>query len=74
MKKIEIPETLKKMNKIFRQNGFEAYLVGGAVRDVLMGKKPSDWDLTTSAKPEQVMSIFKKVIPTGSRAGTGRRG
>ena len=70
MKKIEIPETLKKMNKIFRQNGFEAYLVGGAVRDVLMGKKPSDWDLTTSAKPEQVMSIFKKVIPTGIAHGT----
>lgn len=58
------------MNEIFEQNGFEAYLVGGAVRDVLMGKNPSDWDLTTNATPEQVMSIFHKVIPTGIAHGT----
>lgn len=70
MNKIKIPNELKKMNEIFTQNGFEAYLVGGAVRDVLLGKEADDWDVTTNAKPEQVMKIFKRVIPTGIDHGT----
>ncbi|WP_294430184.1 HD domain-containing protein [uncultured Treponema sp.] len=70
MKSIKIPEILKKLNAIFAQNGFEAYLVGGAVRDVLLGKKAADWDITTNAKPEQIMSIFHRVIPTGIAHGT----
>lgn len=70
MKKIKIPQILQKMNKIFEDNGYQAYLVGGAVRDVIMGKEPSDWDLTTDAKPEEVMKIFHKVIPTGIAHGT----
>ena len=70
MKKIKIPYELQKLNKIFSQNGFEAYLVGGAVRDVLLGKEASDWDVTTNAKPDQVMKIFNKVIPTGIDHGT----
>lgn len=67
---IKIPEVLKKINKVFKKNGFECYLVGGAVRDFLMKKKPADWDLTTNATPKQVMSMFKKVIPTGIAHGT----
>ena len=70
MNKIKIPNELKKMNEIFTQNGFEAYLVGGAVRDVLLGKTADDWDVTTNAKPDQVMKIFKRVIPTGIEHGT----
>ena len=70
MKKIKIPYELQKMNEIFSQNGFEAYLVGGAVRDVLLKKKASDWDIATDAKPEQVVKIFRKVIPTGIEHGT----
>ena len=70
MKSITIPETLKKLNEIFKTNGFEAYLVGGAVRDVLLGKKASDWDITTNATPEQMMQIFHRVIPTGIAHGT----
>lgn len=70
MKKIHIPSELKKVNEIFEANGFKAYLVGGAVRDMLLGKKVHDWDLATNATPEQVMSIFKKVIPTGIAHGT----
>lgn len=70
MKSIKIPETLKKLNEIFIQNGFEAYLVGGAVRDLLLGKKASDWDITTNAKPEEIIRIFRKVIPTGIKHGT----
>ena len=58
------------MIEIFESNGFEAYLVGGAVRDMLMKKEPHDWEVTTNAKPEQVIAIFRKVIPTGIAHGT----
>ena len=70
MTKIKIPSILKKMNAIFSANGYEAYLVGGAVRDIIRGKKASDWDIATNAKPEDVKRIFKKVIPTGIEHGT----
>lgn len=70
MNKIKIPTVLSKMNNIFEENGFNAYLVGGAVRDTLMKKDASDWDIATNATPEQVISIFRKVIPTGIAHGT----
>ena len=70
MKSIPIPEILKKVNEIFEEKGFEAYLVGGAVRDVLLGKPASDWDITTNAKPEDMIRIFHRVIPTGIAHGT----
>ncbi|MDD7013721.1 MAG: HD domain-containing protein [Spirochaetales bacterium] len=68
--KIKIPDVLKKVNDIFVSAGFKAYLVGGAVRDALLGKENHDWDIATDASPEQVMKIFKKVIPTGIAHGT----
>ncbi len=68
--KINIPNELKKMDNIFQKNGFNAYLVGGAVRDIIRGKKAADWDIATDATPEQVISIFNKVIPTGIAHGT----
>lgn len=70
MNKIKIPVILQKMNNIFEKNGFKAYLVGGAVRDMFMNKEASDWDIATDATPEQVISAFKKVIPTGIAHGT----
>ena len=70
MKNIEIPEILRKVNKIFTQNGYEAFLVGGAVRDLILGKPASDYDIATNAKPEDVIRIFNKVIPTGIAHGT----
>lgn len=70
MRKHRIPEVLKKMNEIFRKNGFKAYLVGGAVRDMIMGKEAHDWDIATDATPSEVSSIFRKVIPTGIAHGT----
>lgn len=70
MKKIKIPFVLQKLNSVFEENGYEAYLVGGAVRDVLMGKNPSDYDVATNAEPQEVTRIFKKVIPTGIAHGT----
>lgn len=70
MNKIKIPDELKKMNKIFKNAGFKAYLVGGAVRDVILGKTADDWDIATNATPEQVSKLFSFVIPTGINHGT----
>lgn len=70
MKSIRIPRELQSLNELFTANGFEAYLVGGAVRDMLLGKSASDWDITTDAKPKDIMRMFKKVIPTGIAHGT----
>ncbi len=68
--KIKIPDVLKKMNELFASHGFCAYLVGGAVRDFLLKKNPSDWDVATNASPQDVMKIFHRVIPTGIEHGT----
>lgn len=53
-----------------RHNGFQAYPVGGAVRDLLLGRSIQDWDVATNARPEQVVPLFKRVIPTGIAHGT----
>lgn len=52
------------------EHGFEAYAVGGCVRDSILGREPQDWDITTSAKPEQVKEIFPRTIDTGIEHGT----
>lgn len=70
MEKISISPELKKMNSIFEAAGFEAYLVGGALRDTIMGKEAHDWDVATNATPKDVMRIFHRVIPTGIKHGT----
>ena len=70
MKKIRIPNELRQMYGYFEKAGFSAYLVGGAVRDMIMGKAAHDWDIATNARPEEVSKIFKKVIPTGIAHGT----
>ncbi|CAG7611414.1 CCA-adding enzyme [Paenibacillus solanacearum] len=51
-------------------NGFEAYMVGGCVRDKCLGRKVKDYDIATAARPEQVQSLFKRTIPTGLQHGT----
>jgi len=72
--KPNIDPILKEIAALFSSAGKELYLVGGAVRDMLRGQKIHDWDLTTNALPEEVMSIIKraggKVIPTGIKHGT----
>lgn len=65
-----IPDYIQKACRILQQKGFSAYIVGGAVRDSLLGLMPSDWDLTTDARPEQIENLFSKTIPTGKRFGT----
>ena len=53
-----------------RAAGREAYPVGGCVRDLLLGRAPGDWDVTTSAQPEEVMALFDRTVPTGIKHGT----
>lgn len=69
-KKIRLPELLKEFGKVFSDAGFKAYLVGGAVRDMLMKVQPHDWDVATNATPQDVIRLFKFVIPTGIEHGT----
>lgn len=69
-KKIKIDNVLQKFNQVFESNGFKAYLVGGAVRDIFLNKPCSDWDVATNAKPEDVMKMFNFVVPTGIAHGT----
>lgn len=70
--KITIPENVMRAIGILEQNGYSAYAVGGCVRDSLLGLKPYDWDICTSALPEQTAECFDKfrVIPTGVKHGT----
>ena len=66
----EIPEKIEYIIEKLVQNGHKAYIVGGSVRDILLGKIPEDFDITTSATPDEVISIFERTIPTGIKHGT----
>lgn len=68
--KIELPLYVTECINKLKNEGFEAYCVGGAVRDLLLGITPFDYDITTSATPEKVMELFPKNIPTGLKHGT----
>ena len=69
---IEIPEYINQILERFHKNTFEAYCVGGCIRDSIMGKTPYDWDITTSALPEQTKQLFSdiKTVDTGIKHGT----
>lgn len=67
---IKIPGDVEEIIECLNQQGFEAYAVGGCVRDTLLGRHPHDWDITTSALPLQVKEIFKKTVDTGIQHGT----
>ena len=68
--RIRVPDNLKIIASIFQENHFECYLVGGGVRDQLLGLKAKDYDLATNARPEDVIRLFRRVIPTGIKHGT----
>ena len=68
--KIKIEPVLKEFFSHFEAAGFKAYLVGGAVRDIFLHKKPHDFDVATNATPQDVTKLFKTVIPTGFEHGT----
>ncbi len=67
---IELPKNVTKIIDTLEQAGFEAYAVGGCVRDSILKRKPNDWDITTSAKPEEIKKTFKRTFDTGIKHGT----
>ena len=67
---IKLPETTAYIIERIEKNGFEAFAVGGCIRDSLLGRVPNDWDITTSAKPEDIMNIFENTVETGIEHGT----
>lgn len=67
---IEIPQGAAWVLEKLHAAGYEAYVVGGCVRDSLLGRVPDDWDITTSAKPEQVKTVFRRTVDTGIQHGT----
>lgn len=68
--KIQLPEKVKYILDILIDAGFDAYTVGGCVRDSLLNKEPMDWDITTSARPEEVKELFLRTVDTGIEHGT----
>ncbi len=68
--KIKVPEKAQYIIDTITAAGFEAYVVGGCVRDSVMGREPHDWDITTSAKPGQVKALFPRTVDTGLKHGT----
>jgi putative nucleotidyltransferase with HDIG domain len=70
MGNVVIHPLLKEIAAAFNRAGRQVFLVGGAVRDLFLGKEAQDWDLATDARPEEVASLFRRVIPTGIKHGT----
>lgn len=68
--RIPMPPQVERIIERLRQEGFEAYAVGGCVRDTLLGREPGDWDITTSALPQEVKQLFRRTIDTGIQHGT----
>lgn len=68
--RITIPVKAQSIIDTLTAAGYEAYVVGGCVRDSILGREPQDWDITTSAKPEQVKALFPRTIDTGLQHGT----
>ncbi|MGL4573048.1 MAG: CCA tRNA nucleotidyltransferase [Clostridium sp.] len=67
---IKLPTNVKFIINTLIKNGYEAYVVGGCVRDCILKRKPKDWDICTNALPDIIISIFDKTIPTGLKHGT----
>ncbi|SDH90627.1 tRNA nucleotidyltransferase (CCA-adding enzyme) [Pseudobutyrivibrio sp. 49] len=67
---MNLPADVQNIINVLESNGHEAYAVGGCVRDCILGKNPHDWDITTSALPEQVKALFERTFDTGIEHGT----
>ena len=69
---MKLPKDVEYIIDQIELNGYEAYVVGGCVRDTLLGKEPHDYDICTSATPDEMLKIFKddRVVPTGLKHGT----
>lgn len=69
-RRITLPEKVNKIIGVLQMHGFEAYAVGGCVRDSILGRVPEDWDITTSAMPEETKALFTRTFDTGIEHGT----
>ncbi|MCL2253168.1 MAG: HD domain-containing protein [Lachnospiraceae bacterium] len=67
---INLPDNVKKIIETIEAGGYEAFAVGGCVRDSYLGRVPEDWDITTSASPAEVKSLFRRTFDTGLKHGT----
>ncbi len=67
---IQLPENVSRIIERLENAGYEAYAVGGCVRDSYLGREPQDWDITTSALPEETKSLFTRTVDTGIQHGT----
>lgn len=67
---IQLPDKVHKIINTLEEAGYEAYAVGGCVRDSILGREPDDWDITSSARPEEIKRLFPRTIDTGIRHGT----
>lgn len=70
MVKIILPEKVSAIIRRLQSAGYEAYAVGGCVRDSLLNRVPVDWDITTSARPAEVKALFEHTVDTGIAHGT----
>ena len=67
---INMPKAVNNIINTLNEAGYEAYAVGGCVRDSILGREPSDWDITTSAHCDEIKALFKRTIETGIEHGT----
>src|SRR5258706_10137233 len=61
-KGFKIPDYVTRVTETLQNKGFEAYIVGGCVRDLILGREPKDWDVATNAKPEEIQALFEKTV------------
>ena len=67
---MKLPEYVLEIVNTLHKKGYQSWIVGGSLRDLILGKEPNDYDIATDARPEEVMKIFNRVIPTGIKHGT----
>lgn len=68
--KLALPKSVQYIIDTLTAHGFEAFAVGGCVRDAILGREPDDWDITTSAQPQQIKAVFRRTVDTGIAHGT----
>lgn len=68
--RIQLPAKVHNIINTLEEAGYEAYAVGGCIRDCVLGRMPDDWDITTSAKPEEIKHLFTRTVDTGIKHGT----
>lgn len=68
--KIELPQKVTMIIQNLQLHGYEAYAVGGCVRDSILARRPEDWDITTSARPDEIKKLFNRTVDTGIEHGT----